>query len=249
MHDISGPKDNLIDIDVRVKIIVLAGMLALVLTHKGMIFPLMIAILSVGTCFWLKVPVRVFALRILEPLVLVAGLVILKGLAGTDAITSFAPFGFKFTIYRDGLMAGGMIALRLLAAVGLVTVVSVSTPFVEFFGGLGWFRMPKSFIEVMMFAVRYVKMFFEEAEVIYQAQRNRLGYSSFTRGFNSFGMLSGSLVIKAFDHSAQMATALRQRGYDGHLPEVEGKPFKAGEVLGALVFLGVMGVIWNLPLV
>lgn len=246
MHDISGPKDNLINIDVRVKIIVLAGMLALVLTHDGVTFPLVVAVLCVGTCLWIKVPARVFMLRILEPLVLVTGLVILKGLSGSDALISFAPFGFELTVYSDGLIDGGMIALRLVAAVGLVTVVSVSTPFVEFFGGLAWFRVPRTFIEVMMFAVRYVRMFFEEAQVIYKAQRNRLGYSSLGRSFNSFGILSGSLVIRAFDHSAHMTTALRQRGYDGSLPLLEHKTLRPEELLGGSVLIALMGVLWTI---
>ena len=249
MHTIGGAKENLIDIDVRVKILFLAGMLALVLSHDGVTFPLVVAALCVGTCLWLRVPAKVFMLRILEPLVLVAGLVILKGLSGGEPLISFAPFGLEFTFYKDGLQAGGMLALRLLAAVGLVTVISVSTPFVEFFSGLGWFRVPRTFIEVMMFAVRYVMMFFEEAQVIYKSQKNRLGYSSMRRSFNSFGILSGSLVIRAFDHSAHMTTALRQRGYDGRLPELEGKPFKAKEVAGAIVLISVMVVLWKLPLV
>ncbi len=94
-----------------------------------------------------------------------------------------------------------------------------------------------------------VMMFFEEAQVIYKSQKNRLGYSSMRRSFNSFGILSGSLVIRAFDHSAHMTTALRQRGYDGRLPELEGKPFKAKEVAGAIVLISVMVVLWKLPLV
>lgn len=249
MQGISGAKENLIDIDVRMKILVLVCMLALVLSHDGVTFPLVVTSLCVGTCLWLRVPVNVFVLRMLEPLVLVAGLVILKGLSGSEALISFAPFGFEFTFYKDGFAAGGMLALRLAAAVGLVTVVSVSTPFVEFFGGLGWFRLPRTFIEVLMFAVRYVKMFFEEAEVIYKSQKNRLGYSSLGRSFNSFGILSGSLVIRAFDHSAHMTTALRQRGYDGRMPEMDKKPFKPRDLIGSAALLAVMVVLWILPLV
>ena len=110
MHSIGGAKENLIHIDVRVKILVLAGMLVLVLSHDGVTFPLVVAALCVGTCLWLKVPARVFMLRILEPLVLVTGLVILKGLSGGEPLASFAPFGFEFTFYKDGLQAGGMLA-------------------------------------------------------------------------------------------------------------------------------------------
>ncbi len=249
MHDLRGPQARLIDIDVRIKIIVLAGTLVLVLSHGGIVFPSMVAAASAFTCLALRVPARVFMVRMAEPMVIVGGLVVLKGLAGIEPLYGFSLFGHEVVIYKDGLAAGGMIALRLAAAVGAVTVISVSTPFMEFFGGLGWFRVPHTFIEVMMFAMRYVKMFFEEAQVIYKSQRNRLGYTSMRRSFNSFGILSGSLVIKAFDHSAHMTTALRQRGYDGRLPEFEKKPFRTIEVAGAIVFISVMVVLWKLPLV
>ena len=50
-----------------------------------------------------------------------------------------------------------------------------------------------------MFAYRYIFVLLDDATVIYSAQKNRLGYSTIRRGLSSFGVLAGSLTLKAFD--------------------------------------------------
>ena len=97
-----------------------------------------------------------------------------------------------------------------------------------------------------MLAYRYIFVLLEDAMVIYNAQKNRLGYSSVRRGLNSFGTLSGSLVLKAFDHSQNTTVAMVQRGYDGNMPLLKHKPFKLSEVVASALFIVAMGCIWNL---
>ncbi|MFC1770218.1 cobalt ECF transporter T component CbiQ [Nitrospirota bacterium] len=247
VHGIQGPEKNLLGLDVRVKLLLLAGVLALVLSHEGIIFPIIVAVVSLLLCFWIRVPVRMVLVRFAEPLVLVTVIVMLKMFSGTDSITSFSIAGYELTIYRDGLWAGVIIAVRIAAALGAVTVLSVSTPFMDIFGGLSWFRVPRPFVEVAMFACRYIAMLFDEAQVIHRAQKNRLGYSGVRRSFQSFGTLAGALVIKSFDHAMHTATALRQRGYEGAIPEVEHKPFRGMEIIKALVIMTVMVVLWQIP--
>jgi len=80
--------------------------------------------------------------------------------------------------------------------------------------------------------------------VIYNAQKTRLGYSSLKRSLISFGTLTGSLILKAFEHSQNTAVAMVQRGYDGNIPKATEKPFKTSEVLGAMTFTLAMGFLW-----
>jgi cobalt/nickel transport system permease protein len=112
--------------------------------------------------------------------------------------------------------------------------------------GLSWFRVPKGFIEILMFAYRYIFVLFEDAQVIYQAQKNRLGYSTIRRGLSSFGTLAGSLTIKAFDNSQSTTVAMVQRGYDGDMPMLSHRPFKSTEVVTSTLVLLIMGVIWKI---
>jgi cobalt/nickel transport system permease protein len=105
--------------------------------------------------------------------------------------------------------------------------------------------MPRGFVEVALFAWRYLFVLFDDAQVVYAAQRNRLGYANYRRGLRSFGTLAGALVIKAFDNSQQITTAMVQRGYDGNLPLLRHKPFRTVEIAWSLLFVAVLGAFWS----
>ena len=137
----------------------------------------------------------------------------------------------EITARRDGLMDGLSSGLRIISAVSVIAVLGPATPFVEFLGALAWLRVPKAFIEISIFAYRYIFLLLDDASVIYYAQKNRLGYSSVRLGVSSFGVLAGALVLKAFENSRTCAIAMIQRGYDGSLPSTvkgaERRPFGA----------------------
>ena len=51
------------------------------------------------------------------------------------------------------------------------------------------------------------------------------------------------LVIKAFDNSQSITTAMVQRGYDGDMPMLLHKPFERAEVAFSLLFVAAMGIL------
>jgi len=138
------------------------------------------------------------------------------------------------------------IAARIVGAVSVVALVGFSTSFTETMAALAWLRVPRGLIEVALFAWRYLFVLYEDAMVVYHAQRNRLGYAGYRRGLSSFGTLTGALVIKAFDNSQTITTAMVQRGYDGTLPLMRHKPFRLTEVAAALLVVAGLGVLWRI---
>ncbi|MCL5422594.1 MAG: cobalt ECF transporter T component CbiQ [Nitrospirae bacterium] len=207
-------KDHILSkIDARIKLLVALTILAMVLSYKGFALPLLVTSICLFLCIKMKIPLRVFMLRFSEPVFIASIILLLKFLfSGNDVMFSANIIGFKISGYKDGLVDGLMIASRILGAVSIVAVMGFSTPFTEFMAGLSWFRVPKGLIEILMFAYRYIFVLLEDALVIYNAQKNRLGYSSMRRGLNSFGVLSGSLILKAFEHSQNTTVAMVQRG-------------------------------------
>jgi cobalt/nickel transport system permease protein len=188
-----------------------------------------------------------FVLRFSEPLFIAAVVLLLKFFfSGKDILFSFSIIGIDIVGHRDGLMEGLMIGSRILGAVAIVALVGFSTPFTEFMAGLSWLRVPKGFIEILMFAYRYIFVLLDDANVIYSAQKNRLGYSSMRRGLSSFGVLAGSLTLKAFDNSHNTTVAMVQRGYDGNMPLLRHKSFKLSEIAASVVFVAGMGFLWKL---
>jgi len=232
--------------DARLKLLLLAGLLALILSHKGFLFPLFVFALSGAFCCFMKIPFKRFLLRFSEPLFIVSVLIFVKSLSGKTEVTGLGVF--NLFIYREGLFDGMKIAIRLLAAVGAVSVVSFSTSFSEILSGLGSLRAPKSLIEVSLFAGRFLKIFSEEGRNIYSAQKNRLGYSGVRRSLNSFGILAGSLTIKAFDQAQATSTAMLQRGYNGTMPALEYKKPRWREFLFAgMIFVFLLAAWIKLP--
>lgn len=246
-------KDNFLSrLDARVKLLFSLILLAMVLSYKGLAFPLLILGISLCLCIRMKIPLKIFILRFSGPLFIAFVILLLKlFFTGKDVLfslslpTSNFPL-FTLTGHRDGLFEGLQISSRILGAVSVVVILGFITPFTEIMAALSWLKVPKSFIEILMFAYRYIFVLLEDAMVIYNAQKNRLGYSSIRRGLNSFGALTGSLVLKAFEHSHTITTAMIQRGYDGNIPMLKHKSFKPSEIAVSLIFVIAIGFIWKI---
>lgn len=234
-------------VDARVKLLAGFAILLMVLSYRGFILPLIVTLLCLFICVGVKIPLRIFMLKFLEPIFIASIIVILKlFFSGSNVIFSINLLGIYISGHKDGLIDGLMIAVRILGAVSIVTVIGFFTPFIEFIAALSWLRAPRGFIEVLMFAYRYIFVLFEDAMVIYNAQKNRLGYSNARRGLNSFGVLAGSLILKAFEHSHSITVSMVQRGYDGNIRILRHNPFKPKEVFVSAVIIIAMGFVWKM---
>jgi len=233
--------------DARLKLILAAGLLVMILTHHGFLFPLTVAASGLLLCMRMRVPAKILLVRFSEPAFIAFVLVLVKSFcAGKIPFFAFSLFGVKITLYGDGLREGLMIAARIIGSVTVIAALSFSTPFTGVISALSWFKVPKGLIEISLFAYRYIFMLFEEAMVIYNAQKNRLGYSNLRRGLSSFGILAGSLTLKCLEHSQNTALAMTQRGYDGTMPLARHKPFRSLEVGVWALLIILMGVLWIL---
>jgi len=247
LQNASSSVHPLARIDARVKLIAALAVLVMVLSSRGILFPLLIAVTSLSLCLAIGVRFRLLLVRFAEPLLLAVMVLLLKlFFSGRIPLFSVEFLGFSIVGYSDGLREGLLIASRIAGAVSVVAALGFATPFTEVMGAMSWMRFPRGLIEVMVFAWRYLFLLFDDAQVIHAAQRNRLGYAGFRRGLRSFGTLTGALVIKAFDSSQTMTVAMVQRGYDGTLPIFRHKPFKVGELLGALSVVILFGLVWQL---
>ncbi|GBE03287.1 hypothetical protein BMS3Abin09_00199 [bacterium BMS3Abin09] len=61
---------------------------------------------------------------------------------------------------------------------------------------------------------------------------------------NSFGVLTGSLVLRGFEQSQKTADAMVQRGYTGDMPLLKGEPLRAAELVVATFIVLSGGAIW-----
>jgi cobalt/nickel transport system permease protein len=233
--------------DARVKLLAALALLIMVTSSRSFAFPLLVAAIGLGICLWLKVPARLLLVRFAEPLFLAVIVIVLKTLcSGGELIATINLPWIQLTASREGLVEGVRIAARICGAVTLVAALGFATPFTELLAALAWLRIPRAFIEVTIFAWRYLFVLAEDAQVIHAAQRNRLGYVGVRRSFRSLGTLAGALVIKAFDSSQTMTVAMMQRGYDGTLPLMKHRQFRLGDVLATVGLIVTFGVLWQM---
>jgi cobalt/nickel transport system permease protein len=234
-------------LDPRVKLISTLALLAMVISCRGFVFSLLIAALSLGSCLNVGVRLKLLLARFAEPSFIAVMVIILKlFLSGTAPLFSFHFIGIESVGHSDGLLEGLFIASRILGAVSLTALLVFSTTFTDLMAALAWLKVPRGFIEVALFAWRYLFVLFDDAQVVYAAQKNRLGYAGLRRGMRSFGALTGALVIKAFGSSQSVTCAMMQRGYDGTIPLSRHRPLNLMEVALSLTFLLAMGIIWRI---
>jgi len=247
LHQNHAEENLLTRIDPRVKLLSALALLVMVISSRGFLFPLLVGGVSLALCLFMGLRARLLAVRFAEPLIIMVTIILLKlFFVGNVPLFSLHVAGCDFVGHRDGLREGFLIAGRIGGAVTLMAAVGFTTPFTDLMAALSWLRVPPGFIDVALFAWRYLFVLFDDAQVVYATQKNRLGYAGYRQGLRSFGTLAGVLVIKAFDNSQRITTAMVQRGYDGALPLLKHKPFRTVEITGCLVLLLAMATLWRL---
>lgn len=197
--DIYAKRDNrLTRIDARVKV-VLAVVFLLLNLRGGAALSVSIFAVSMSALIYLRIPVRTLIIRLIEPL----------GVAGVVIIVKLYFMGWA------GLPEGLVIAFRVLGAVSLILLLSMTTPVDVLLKALSWFKVPRTWTDVALLTYRYIFVLLEDAYIVYSAQRVRLGYLGVRRSFASFGTLAGAIVIRAYDQAMATSQAMRLRGYVG----------------------------------
>lgn len=197
--DLYAKRDNfLTKMDARIKVVLSLFFLILNL-QGGSVVSASIFAVSISTLLFLRIPARTIVVRLLEPF----------GVAGVVIFVKLYFIGW------GGLAEGIVMASRILGAVSLILLLSMTTPVDALLKALTWFKVPRTWTDVALLTYRYIFVLLEDAYVVYSAQRVRLGYLGIRRSFTSFGTLAGAIVIRAHDQAMATSQAMRLRGYVG----------------------------------
>ncbi|MEK7851411.1 MAG: cobalt ECF transporter T component CbiQ [Deltaproteobacteria bacterium] len=197
--DIYAKRDNfLTKVDARIKVVLSLFFLLLNLMG-GAALSVFIFAVSISALIYIRIPARTLIIRLLEPL----------GVAGVVILVKFYFMGWA------GLPEGFMIAFRVLGAVSIILLLSMTTPVDVLLKALSWFKVPRTWTDVALLTYRYIFVLLEDAYIVYSAQRIRLGYLGIRRSFASLGTLAGAIVIRAYDQAMATSQAMRLRGYAG----------------------------------
>ncbi len=234
-------------VDPRTRLMAAFLLLALVVSSTGSAFPWQVAGICLPVALISGMPLRILSLRLLHPLFIAAVILALKTFMGIGETTPFLEIGaLSISGNMEGLRAGLIITSRIIGAVSVAILLSQVMTFTETMSALAWLRVPRGLVEVSMFAWRSLFMLYDDAGVVYTAQKNRLGYCGLRRSLRSFGAMAGMLTIRAFDSSQAMTVAMSQRGYDGSLPLLRGSRMEKSQLAGLFLFAFVVTTAWKL---
>jgi len=234
-------------VDPRTRLLAAALLLALVISSHGSAFPWQVAGICLPVALIAGMPPRLLLLRMLHPLFIAALILTLKTFLGEgETAPLIHAGGFALSGRMDGLHEGLLISSRIMGAVSVAVLLSQVMTFTETMAALAWLHVPRGLVDVSMFAWRALFMLYDDAGVVYTAQKNRLGYCGMRRGLKSFGAMAGMLTIRAFDNSHAMTVAMTQRGYDGSLPLLRSSRLGRAQLAGLSAFAILAVFAWKL---
>jgi cobalt/nickel transport system permease protein len=234
-------------VDPRTRLLAAGLLLALVISSRGSAFPWQVAGICLPVALIAGMQPRLLLLRMLHPLFIAAVILTLKTfLGGGEPAALFHAGSFTLSGRLEGLHEGLLITSRIIGAVSVAVLLGQVLSFTETMAALAWLRVPRGLVDVAMFAWRALFMLYDDAGVVYTAQKNRLGYCGMRRGLKSFGTMAGMLTIRAFDSSQAMTVAMTQRGYDGSLPLLRASRLGRVQLAGLSLFAILATVAWKL---
>ena len=234
-------------VDPRTRLLAAALLLALVISSGSSAFPWQVAGICLPVALIAGMQPRLLLLRLLHPLFIAVVILILKTFLGEGTSVELFNLGsLSITGRPEGLREGLLITSRIMGAVSVAVLLGQVMTFTETMAALAWLRVPRGLVDVAMFAWRALFMLYDDAGVVYTAQKNRLGYCGMRRGLRSFGAMAGMLTIRAFDSSQAMTVAMTQRGYDGSLPLLRGSRLGGLQLAGLSAFVIAATVAWKL---
>ncbi|MCL6106197.1 MAG: cobalt ECF transporter T component CbiQ [Actinobacteria bacterium] len=134
---------------------------------------------------------------------------------GSHPLLGFSVGPVTLTAYREGLWLGFLIALRIMAAVTLGSVLTFSTPMIEILETLRLCKLPGFIVDLAAMMYRYVFVLEETARNMRRSQLSRMGASAgWLQQASDMGRVGGLVLTKSLDRSTMIYKAMLARGYD-----------------------------------
>jgi cobalt/nickel transport system permease protein len=240
--------NGLREVNTSLKLTAALGGLLLCLVSTGYIAPLAIAvILSLAILLLARVPARTYAGLFIAPLLFalmsVSVIILLSG--GTDPYWSWTPLPWlSFSVTRESLNEGIFVLCRVIGGMSALIFIAVTTPMTDLFAVMRSWRIPEAVLDLAMVIYRIIFMIMDQLVQTYQAQRMRLGYSSFHESIRSFSTLCGAVFIASWDAGDDLVRAMDARCYAGRFAMLgENRPVEAKPILVVIAFLSLSAAI------
>lgn len=213
-------RNGLASLDGRIMLLLTVMAIIAVIVSEKIFFPLSVLLFSSFALSLMKIPLRLLLFRAIPILAMALMVLLLKSFFTPGvSLFSFSLGPWILSATTEGINEGLLIASRILGSMSVVLLLGFATPVYQLFRSLAWYGVPAVWVEVALLTYRYVFYFLDIAMQVMSAQKVRLGYTGAVRSFNSAGLLSGSVLVRAFLQSERTVEAMTARGYNGDFPD------------------------------
>lgn len=130
-------------------------------------------------------------------------------------IWSLGIFGWGVT--ADGLNRGVLVFFKVMGGFSALAFLILTTPANNVFKVFDDMHFPKIFTDLAILIYRYIFVFLDVTNTMYNSQKTRLGYSSYKSWLRCLGELAGMIFIRTWEQGETSYQALAARGYTGEL--------------------------------
>lgn len=212
----SYDENSITRVDPRIKLGFSILFLCVIITAKTIYIPVLITFFMLWGLSSLKINHRVFFVRGLPALLIAVTILITQiFLYGRTPIFTVDFIGIQFNAYYEGFDRGLLLMCRVLSGITTMLFLTMSTSINKLIYAAKWFHVPSAVLEVITITYRYIFILFEEMTSIMNARKIRLGFSSYKKTIESFGELSGMIIIRTLDKSERLYKSMKSRGYCG----------------------------------
>ena len=185
-----------------------------------------------------RVPIRAFAGRLAGPptmaLVVVAPQAVLMGgptLSGLPLSAAGTGYVVVFTA-------------RVAACVGFLSLLLLTTRFVDLLGALARLRAPAIGLSLLSITYRYLLLFFAELERMVRARRSRtLSEPTLRRSWRDSGNFLGTFLLRSLERGERVQRAARARGGAGPMPRRPSSGLGVADLAFGLVVVVAVGAV------
>jgi len=240
--------NRLREVSPYLKITASLGAILLCLFSRSFVAPLAIGLLlSLGVLLLARVDPRTYGELFVAPLIfaLLSVIVIVFLTGGEAAFWSWTPLPWlSFSLTPASIDQGLLVFSRMIGGMAALIFLAVTTPMTDLFLVMKRSRVPEPVLDLAMMIYRAIFLTLDQFVQTYQAQRMRLGYSSFGESIRSLSTMCGSVFIGSWLAGEDFVRAMDARCSNGkfatlgRIQPVEARPF-----LAVIAFLAVSSVI------
>jgi cobalt/nickel transport system permease protein len=237
-EDVAAQRGLLQQVDPRVKIVGLLGLLVAAAFLHNVVALIGLYVVALALAALSKIPLGFFVMRVwlfipIFTLIVVAPATLSIITPGDVVLQLWTWHGAAEGFTMQGLTSAGLVVSRVAVSISLVVLLTLTTPWTRLLAALRSIGVPRMFIMVIGMAYRFIFLLLGTVNEMYESRRARtVGAQVHDKAARAFVSASaGALFGKAHHLSDEVHQAMIARGYRGDAKTIQSFQLAAVDAL------------------